>query len=129
MKSFFAKVWGFFSSLFGSGTKLNNTILGTLKFSAIAVEGVLAVVDPAVEPAAAEVLNEIQTDFGLASGLVGSVTGSDLKTQLTNLFTGINSNLSQLLQAGHIKDAALTQKVTALAGVISQELSAILGAL
>lgn len=108
---------------------MNNTILGTLKFSAIAVEGVLAVVDPAVEPAAAEVLNEIQTDFGLASGLVGSVTGSDLKTQLTNLFTGINSNLSQLLQAGHIKDAALTQKVTALSGVISQELSAILGAL
>jgi hypothetical protein len=131
MKTFFGKIAAFFEKLFGKGN-LNNTISSVLKIVVPLVAGVIGLVAPEAE--AAEVtaaVNEVVSDFGVVSGLVQTfdpLTG-DAKAQIVSILGGIKANLAALLAAGHIKDAALTAKVTTIFGIVTGEIDAILAAL
>lgn len=125
--SFFSKVASFFEKFIKNTTWEQKASAG-LGLLAPGLESIVALT--AGEPDAAEiqkVVAEVQSDLGTIAGLLSqSQAGVSVTATLVNVLNSIKGNLSALLAAGHIKDQATLQKVTAIVNGVIAEVEAIL---
>lgn len=129
MGSFFGKIKSFFSKFFNKVPSWSQHLSAVLSFVAPLTEGILQAFDPTVAPEAHQIIAEVQTDLAVAGAVASQSHGATPPETLVNTITSINTNLSELLTAGHIKDPATLAKVTGISNIITGELTAVLGVL
>ena len=119
--SLFSEVEGFFKKFFSKAPSTTVVSLAVVNTIAPLAETVIALVDPALETVAAPIITEIQADLAVLSNTLKNGSTSNV----TTLVSAIQTNLSALLTAGHIKDPASVAKATGLVNLIKSELSVI----
>jgi len=121
--SWFTKVENEFKKLFSKVPTWQQTASGAITITAPLLEELIA--QTAGESTAAEVtsvINEVQTDLATVSALI---KGTGSTATLSGVLESIKTNLSGLLTAGHIKDAATLTKVTGIVNTVIAEVEAI----
>jgi hypothetical protein len=113
------KVW---TKIYASAPTIEHIADVTLTYAISAVSLILPAVDPAAVPVVQPILSEIQKDLAVASGLIYDFGPS---LNVSNILSSVASNLTNLLAAGHVKDAAMVAKITQLVNTISSLAAAI----
>lgn len=128
MGNFFRAVESFFARHFGRTQSVLQKAGTALSFAAPLAKRIIAQVDPKDLPLVTNVIAEVEKDTADALALISqshSAADSTVTARLTAGIGAISSNLSELLDAGHIKDTNLRADVTM--GV--EELQAVIGQL
>lgn len=129
LSGIFSAVHKFFHAL-GHSDAWQKAISTTLDLIAPLTEEIVAV--SAGEPAAQEVksvITEVQNDLGLVAGLAAAGAGDPtgpMVAKAQDALSRVQSNLSGLLAAGHIKNPDTLSKVTSTANIIIGEVQAML---
>jgi hypothetical protein len=121
--SFFSRIKAWLKKVLGSAPAWEHTASETLTFAAPLAETIVGLT--AGEPAAAaiaSVVAKIQT--GLAAAAV-TIEGAGPSPTLTSTLNSVKENITTLLTAGQIKDAATQAKVQAIADTLFEEIEAI----
>ena len=128
--SFFGKIENVFKKLFGQAPSALQKAQSVISYVAPLVKGIMQAVAPEDAATAGNVIGEITTDLATASTLISqSHTATDQATALTsvsNALGSVNTNLSALLAADHIKNPDTIAKITPLVGIATGELQAFL---
>jgi len=129
--SFFKKIPGFFSKLFGKAPSALQTISTTIKLIGPGIASLYALVskDPADAAEAQNVTAEVETDLAAMQTVIAqSHNSADANTyaKLETLANALKGNLQELLTAGHIKNPDTVNKVTAIVNLSIGELDAVL---
>jgi hypothetical protein len=124
--TFFAKVEAWFKKVFTKAPGWEKTASAVLTYVAPLLETVVALTagSPA-ETFVAGVIGKVQSDMAVAAVTIEDATSS---VSLTGVLTSIQTNLSSLLTAGQITDAATVTKVTAVVNTIIAEIKAVAAA-
>jgi len=128
--SFFSKIGGFFSKLFGKAPSALQIASTTLTLVAPAAEEIYALVtkDPQDAAEAQNVVAEVQADLAAASTLIAQSHANptaDTYQKLDAIIGSVKANLQSLLTAGHIKNPDTLNKVTTIVNLACGELDAI----
>ena len=121
-----SKVEAWFKKVFSKAPGWEKTASAVLTYVAPLLETVIALT--AGEPAAAAiatVVGKVQSDMAVAAVTIEDANAS---VSLTGVLTSIQTNLSSLLTAGQITDAATVTKVTAVVNTIIAEIKAVAAA-
>lgn len=108
-----AKEW---QKVFNAAPQIEQVADTVLSYAAPALQIILGVLDPPAAAVVGPIIAEVQKDLHVASGLIYDFGANP---QAASIIQAVESNLQGLLDAGHIKDAALQAKVTGVIKTIS----------
>jgi hypothetical protein len=126
--SFLSKVEAEFKKLFGETPSILQKAQSAIAFAAPIIQLVVAETDPKDAATVGNIIGSVKSDISTASAVItdahgGTPDATALQTVGASL-SAVNSNLSALLSAGHIKNTSTQAKITAIVGefnaVISQ---------
>jgi len=128
-KTFFEKVGAELKKLFGS-TNWEKTAASVVTYVAPLVETIVQLsAGSAAEALVAGVVSTVQSDLATLSAVVSGATSESSATDLqtaANVLNSIKANLSSLLQAAEVKNAAKSSQIQAAATLVINEVEAIL---
>ncbi len=107
-----AKEW---TKVVNAAPKIETIADTVLSYAGPALQIVLGALDPPAAAIVGSVIAEVQKDLHVASGLIFDFGANP---QAATIIQGVESNLQDLLAAGHIKDTALQGKVTLIIDTI-----------
>src|ERR1700677_1085948 len=123
IKTFFEKVGAELKKLFTS-TTVEQQIQSTITYAAPLVEGILALVDPAVVPLISGIISTVKSDLATVSTVVqGSTlaTGSSALATVKAAISSVNTNLASILDLAEVKNSTKAADVTATITTLTGE--------
>lgn len=99
------------TKLFNAAPPLLQLADTILSYTLPSLQIVLAALDPAAATMVGPIFAEIQKDLTVVSGLIHDFGATP---NAVSILTTIENDLSNVLQAGHIKDAKLAARLTAI---------------
>jgi hypothetical protein len=128
-KSFFDKIGDFFKDIFDNKATWEKTASTALAVVGPLLDTVVGLTaGSAAATAVSNVITQVQKDLQAALALLSSDTGGTAKQQVTQLISGVQSQLATLLADADVKNSAEAAKITSAVNLISGELQAILDA-
>ncbi len=103
------------TKVFNAAPKIEQIADTVLSYAAPALQIILGALDPPAALIVGPILAEIQKDLHVASGLIFDFGANP---QAAGIISAVEKDLQGLLDAGHIKDPALTSKVTLVINTI-----------
>ncbi len=121
--SFFAKVKAELKKLFTHAPGWEASAAATLTYVAPMVETVVALVDPAVLPMVNALIAKVQSAMAAAAVVIKN---AGPRPTLITYLTAVKGDLAQVENVAGVKDPAAAAKLTAVVGMITGEIEAIL---
>jgi hypothetical protein len=118
-----AKEW---TKIFNAAPAIEKVADAVLSYAGPALQIVLGALDPPAAVIVGPIIAEVQKDLHVASGLIFDFGATP---QAAGIVATVAKDLQGLLDAGHIKDANLSSKVTLIVNTIGSLAEALLGAL
>lgn len=123
--SFFSKLKADIESLWKKAPAAAVAVASAVNYVVPFVESIDAIVTPELAPILNPILDKVKVGL---SALKVTVQDAGSSPSLTSIVSSVNTNLTALVAAAQIKDAALAQKIQAVAVLVTGELSAITAA-
>lgn len=115
----FTKQW---QKLYNAAPQVEHVVDVVISYAAPALQIILGALDPPAAVIVGPIITEIQKDLHVASALVFDFGANP---NAVSILQGVTSELQGLLDAGHIKDAALQGKVTLVSNTINSLVQAL----
>lgn len=123
--SFFSKLWTAVKSLWKKAPSIGVAVASAINYIVPFIEGLDEIITPELAPELNPILDKIKVGITALK-----VTVSDIgpNPNFTAIVTSINTNLTALIAAAQVKDAATAEKIQAVATLVTGELAAITAA-
>jgi len=115
-----------FTKIFNAAPAIEKVADATLSYVAPALQIILGLLDPPAAAIVGPIFAEFQKDIHVASGLIYDFGANP---NAVSILSGITKDLSDLLAAGHIKDANLVSKVQTIVNTVASLVEALTNSL
>jgi hypothetical protein len=123
--SFFSKLVSGIKSMWKKAPAVEVAAASAVNFIVPFVESLDEIITPEFAPVLNPILDKIKVGL---TALKVTIQQAGASPNLTSIVSSVNSNLTTLINAAQIKDAALAAKIQAVATLVTGELTAITGA-
>ena len=110
------------AKLANEAPKLESIVAATLKYAGPVLQVAISVTDPAALPLVTEILSEASVDLTVATNLTKTI---GLTPSVSNIISGISSNLSGLLTASKVTNPKSVASITSVVSVLNTTVAAI----
>jgi hypothetical protein len=124
MSSFFAKLKAGIESMWKKAPSVTVAAASAVNYVVPFIESIDVLVTPELAPVLNPILDKIKVGL---TALKVTVQDAGATPNLSSIVASVNTNLTALISAAQIKDAALAQKIQAVATLVTGELAAITG--
>lgn len=122
METFFSKLWSGIKSMWKKAPAAEVAAASAINYVVPFIESLDEIILPEFAPILNPILDKIKVGL---TALKVTIQGAGPTATVASIMGSINTNLTTLVSAAQIKDAALAQKIQAVATLVMGELSAI----